>query len=96
MTPLHRGMIHYNFVNLKERHQKFVLCAENLYMLIVIMKTEIKSKLISMEVGDVEKWDIERMDTVRNAITRLQILNRGKIKFTTEIKDNHIFVYRIK
>ena len=49
-----------------------------------------------MEVGDVEKWDIERMDTVRNAITRLQILNRGKIKFTTEIKDNHIFVYRIK
>ena len=60
------------------------------------MKTEIKSKLISMQVGDVEKWDIERMDTVRNAITRLQILNRGKIKFTTEIKDDHIFVYRIK
>ena len=48
------------------------------------------------KLEDVEKWDIERMDTVRNAITRLQILNRGKIKFTTEIKDDHIFVYRIK
>jgi hypothetical protein len=59
-----------------------------------LTKRPIASVLKAMQIDGIETFPLIQIESVRNAITKLQLLDRVK-KFTTKINDNSFTVTRL-
>jgi len=59
-----------------------------------LIKRPIASVLKAMEVNAVETFPLSQIDSIRNAITKIQVQDETK-KFTTKIKDKSFVVTRL-